>query len=175
MANQRSFLRFFIRTAAISFAAFLAEAKVVHADTTPKHPNVQLIERYYAAYAKGDIDYLKRNIFAPNIVWKIPGHHPLAGDKHGVDEVVAFFSALKKANFKAETYFLEANDKYVIDMHRGWSEYQGLKLDLPWCLVFKIENGKIVEAQNFVADQHAADAFFNAVYKLKPLPDRLAE
>lgn len=130
-----------------------------------KHPNVQLIERYYAAYGRGDIAYLKANIFAPDIKWIIPGHHPLAKTYHGVDEVVGFFEALKKGGFKAETYFLEANDNYVVDMHRGWGEARGHKVDQRWCLVFKIKDGKIIEAQNFPGDQHEADAFFNAVYR----------
>jgi hypothetical protein len=50
-----------------------------------------------------------------------PGHHPLSGSKHGVDEVLAFFDALAAAGFKADTYFLEANDEYVVDIHRGYS------------------------------------------------------
>lgn len=141
------------------------QAKKEAAVKMSRHPNVELIERYYAAYGRGDIDFLKKNIFAPDIKWTIPGRHPLAKTYHGVDEVVGFFEALKKGNFKAETYFLEANDNYVVDMHRGWGEAKGHKIDQRWCLVFKIKDGKIVEAQNFPGDQHEADAFFNAVYR----------
>ncbi|MCK2242838.1 MULTISPECIES: nuclear transport factor 2 family protein [unclassified Crossiella] len=85
-----------------------------------------LIRRYYAAYAKGDLQAL-REFFAPEIRWTIPGRHPLAGAKVGVREVLAY----------------------------------------------RIQRGKIVEAINFAADQHAADAFFWQRYPLAPLPDRL--
>jgi hypothetical protein len=44
-----------------------------------------------------------------------------------------------------------------------------------WALLFRIENGRIVEAVNFPGDQHAADAFFWRVYALKPIPDRLSD
>jgi hypothetical protein len=37
-----------------------------------------------------------------------------------------------------------------------------------------VRGGKIKEVTNFCEDQHRADIFFNAVYALKPLPDRLA-
>jgi hypothetical protein len=47
------------------------------------------------------------------------------------------------------------------------------RLDFKWCLVFRFEGGKI-KVTNFCENQHRADIFFNTVYALKPLPDRLA-
>jgi ketosteroid isomerase-like protein len=138
-----------------------------------KHPNVDLIERYYDAYGRNDLAALRDQFFAPDIRWQIPGHHPLAGTKQGLDEVIAFFAQLGRAGFRAQTLFLEANDEWVVDLHRGWSE-TGPGLDQTWALAFRIRDGKIAEAVNYPGDQHAADAFFWAVYRLKPLPDRLA-
>jgi len=137
------------------------------------HPNVAIIKRYYEAYGRGDLAAV-RQIFAPNIVWHIPGHHPLAGPKRGPDEVFAFFEQLARANFKAEVIFLGGNDEYVVDYHRGYGALGDAKLDINWCLVFQMLNGRIVEAINFAGDQHAADAFFWSAYPLKPIPDRLA-
>jgi nitrous oxide reductase len=57
------------------------------------NPNVTLIKQYYQAYGSGDLDAV-RSIFAPDIVWRIPGHHPLAGVKRGAEEVFAFFQQL---------------------------------------------------------------------------------
>jgi uncharacterized protein len=100
-------------------------------------------------------------------------HHPLAGTKRGVDEVVAFFGQSGRAGFKGQTIFLEANDEWVVDLHRGWSE-AGPGLDEMWALAFRIRDGKIAEAVNYPGNQHAADTFFWSVFRLKPLPDRLA-
>jgi uncharacterized protein len=47
-------------------------------------------------------------------------------------------------------------------------------IDELWGLLFRIQNGRIVEAVNFPGNQHAADAFFWRVYQLKPIPQRLA-
>lgn len=138
-----------------------------------EHPNVAIIKRYYEAYAKGDVATV-REIFAPDIVWRIPGHHPLSGAKRGANEVLAFFEQLAKANFKAEVLFLGGNDEYVVDCHRGYGAAGNNKLDILWCLVFRIKDGKIAEVTNFAGDQHAADTFFWSVYQLKPIPDRLA-
>jgi uncharacterized protein len=138
-----------------------------------KHPNVALIEEYYAADGGNDLDAMRNRFFASDIVWRIPGHHPLAGVKRGVDEVVAFFGQFARARFRAETVFLEANDEWVVDLHRGWSE-AGPGIDMMWALAFRVRDGTIVKAVNYPGDQHAADRFFWAMYPLKPIPDRLA-
>ncbi|WP_134088543.1 ORF6N domain-containing protein [Olivibacter sp. XZL3] len=50
--------------------------------------------------------------------------------------------------------------------HRNWSNLEGVNnLDNMSCLLWKIENGKIVEVYNFPEDQHKVDAFFGAVYR----------
>lgn len=137
--------------------------------------NKQVIADYYAAYTSGDMGRVA-DFFAEDIEWHIPGHHPLAGTKRGKEEVAAFFSQLGKAGFRAELIALMADENWVIDMHRGWSNREGLlNVDTTWVLAFRIENGKIREARNFSYDQAAADSFFWQAYPLKPVPDRLAE
>jgi len=134
--------------------------------------NIAIVKQFFKYYGKNDILGL-REIFAPDIEWIVPGHHPLAGTKKGVEEVIAYYKQLQKANFKAEVIILEGNENYVIDCHRGWAEVGNIKLNMNWVLLYTIENGKIKSMQNFPADQHAADAFFWQVYKLKEIPDRL--
>ena len=141
---------------------------------TPEE-NKQVILDYYATYATGDMDALAA-FFAEDIVWHIPGQHPLAGTKTGADEVLAFFRLLGRGSFRAELIALMADENWVIDMHRGWSNLEGQQnVDTIWVLAFRIEDGKIAEARNFSYDRAAADSFFWATYPLKPLPDRLAD
>ncbi len=136
--------------------------------------NITLIRDYYAAYATGNPDAL-RPFLAEDIVWRIPGHHPLAGDKRGRDEVIAFFQGLARGRFKAEPVFFQAQGDLVVDIHRGWSTVgQGPEIDQLYALMFRIRDGRIVEATNFLTDMHQSDAFFWAHYPLKPLPERLA-
>lgn len=137
--------------------------------------NIQIIRDYYAAYATGNPEAV-RPFLAEDIVWRIPGHHPLAGEKRGADEVVSFFAGLAKSRFKAEPIFFQAQDDLVVDIHRGWSNVgNGPEIDQLYALMFRIEDGKIVEATNFLTDMHQSDAFYWAHYPLKPLPQRLAE
>ena len=134
--------------------------------------NLSRIQAFFTAYADHDVAAV-REVMSDNIVWHIPGHHPLAGPKHGVEEVLAFFDQLGKAGFQAEPLVIAEQGDFVVDHHRGWST-AGSGLDLTWCLVFRFENGRIREVTNFCADQHKADLFFHEIYRLAPIPVRLA-
>ena len=134
--------------------------------------HLDTIQAFFTAYANQDVAAV-RDVMADDIVWRIPGHHPLAGPKTGVDEVLAFFDQLAKAGFQAEPKVIAEQGDYVVDHHRGWST-AGTGLDLTWCLVFRFEGGKIKEVTNFCEDQHQADLFFHSIYNLKPIPERLA-
>jgi uncharacterized protein len=59
---------------------------------------IEAINRFFAAYASYDLDGM-RAVLTDDIEWTIPGHHPLSGTKHGVEEVAAFFTELGKAGF----------------------------------------------------------------------------
>jgi uncharacterized protein len=70
-----------------------------------------------------------RDVMADDIEWTIPGHHPLSGTNRGVEEVAAFFTQLGKSGFQADPLFLEANDEYVVDIHRDWTTEGVGKID----------------------------------------------
>lgn len=159
-----------VRAGAAGLVATALAARPASAAGGREHPNVTLIRRYYEAYGSGDLEKL-RQFFAPDIRWTIPGHHPLAGTKTGATEVLAFFAQLARAGFRAEILFLAADGDWVVDMHRGWSTTPA-GLDITWTLAYRIRDRKIVEAVNFAADQHAADAFFWRQYPLAPIPGR---
>lgn len=160
---------------AIAATAAVALHFALPAAAQSTEANVALIRDYYTAYATGDPEAV-RPFLAEEVVWRIPGHHPLAGEKRGRDEVVAFFAALAKGRFRAEPVFFQAEGDLVVDVHRGWSNVgRGPEVDQLYALMFRIEDGRIVEATNFLTDMYQSDAFFWANYPLKPLPQRLAD
>lgn len=140
-------------------------------DTTS--PAVAVVQQFYAAYANEDLDRM-RSFFAPDVVWHIPERNSVSGAHQGVEETMFFFTQLTKGNFKADVYALVGNDTHAIDFHRGYGQYGDLKLDINWVIVWRVQNGKIVEGIDFAFDQQAADIFYSAVYSLKPLSQRLA-
>jgi ketosteroid isomerase-like protein len=132
---------------------------------TESHPNLTLINDFFKAYAANDLEAI-RNILSEDIKWHIPGKHPLSGTKTGVIQVLEFFQKLNKAALKAEPIVMGVNDKYVIDCHRNWSTLENKEnLNSMSCLLWRIENNKIVEVFNFPEDQHIVDSFFSGLYK----------
>lgn len=136
--------------------------------------NKALVDRFFQAYAAYDLDTMRNEILSPDVRWHIPGRHPLSGTHEGVDEVIAFFDRLGQAKFRADRVYFGADENHVVDVHRGWSEVgDGGDIDMTWVLVWRIENGRVVEATNFAQDQPSADAFFHRTFRLAPVSQRL--
>ncbi|MFP7674905.1 nuclear transport factor 2 family protein [Marivita sp. S0852] len=160
-----------LKTAA--FATLVSASSIATAQTP--EDNIQVVQDFFAAYGAGDLEGIAA-VMDENVQWHIPGRHPLSGTKNGRDEVIAFFNQLGVAGFQADPIYFGADENYVIDIHRGWSNADGLpNVDTTWALVYRIENGRIVEATNLSADQDAANTFFWAQYQLGPIPERLAD
>ncbi|MFE0100201.1 nuclear transport factor 2 family protein [Streptomyces sp. NPDC059009] len=129
----------------------------------------ELVRRFFAAYATGDLHTLRTAVLAPDAVWHVPGDHPLAGTHRGADAIVAYFRRLAECDFRAEVLFQGADDRHVVEVHRCRSD-DGT-LDTTWVLIFRINDGvdgidgrRIAEIRKYPADQAQADAFFRRVY-----------
>jgi uncharacterized protein len=153
--------------------------------------NPDLVRRMYACFERDDLDTIRNEIFAPDLVWNLPGHNPVAGTKHGVEEVLAFFAALRRAHIDVildpqrdpATRVDSWGEDTIVEVHRGLGTItvrdaggteQQLSLNALNCTHYHIRDGRIANVQVYLSDQHAADTFFNAAFQLKPIPDRLA-
>ena len=126
-----------------------------------QHPNLQLINSFFRAYADNDLEAIKQ-ILSPEIEWVIPGRHSLSGTKVGVEEVLSYFKQLHVYSFQAKPIVMGLNDDYIIDCHLNWSNREnGENIQGMSCLLWKITDGKISKVYNFPEDQHMIDAFFN--------------
>jgi hypothetical protein len=138
--------------------------------------NVTLVEKMYDCFNRGDMETIKREVFAEDIEWRLPGHHPLAGTKLGADEVIAFFMQLGKSGIQVDLIGIEPfGEDGVVEVHRGHGQVGSARLDARNCTHYRVVNGRIQEVQVYIGDQHAVDLFFHQTHKLAPIPRRLAE
>jgi ketosteroid isomerase-like protein len=131
------------------------------------HPNLDLIDAFFAAYGQRDREALGR-VLADSATWTFPGHHPLSGTKVGIDEVVALFDAIGSvmgsSNANVEKLVLGVNEQYVAEcQHIRTNRAEGPNLDQQLCVLWSFENGKIVSGRHLTADQDALDAFFTTL------------
>jgi ketosteroid isomerase-like protein len=149
------------------------------------------VQRMYECFNHDDLNTIRSEVFAPDLVWNLPGHNPVAGIKRNAEEVLAFFGALRRANIEVilnpqsdpATGIYAWGPSTVVEVHRGRGtttmrdasgQATQITLNALNCTHYQIRDGRIASVQVYMSDQHAADTFFNAVYQLKPIPDRLA-
>lgn len=133
--------------------------------TSLRQDNLVLLGRLFAGIATADLDAVSE-VLAPDVQWHISGRHPLSGTYVGPRSVLRYFARLAKAAFQTEVQFRGADGDLVVQMHRGWSGGgdQGPAIDQLWILICRIRDGKITAAWSVPSDQHAANAFFQALY-----------
>lgn len=137
--------------------------------------NIALVEKMYECFNRGDLQTIKDEVFAPDLVWRLPGRHPLGGVKNGPDEVLAFFGALGESGIKVDLIGIDAwGDDTVVEVHRGHGTSGGATLDALNCTHYRVRGDRIAEVQVFMSDQYGADNFFWEVYDLASIPQRLA-
>ncbi|AOP35286.1 hypothetical protein A0128_16410 [Leptospira tipperaryensis] len=135
-----------------------------------KHPNLEIIDRFFDAYVQRDWTSLKK-VLSQDAKWSFPGQHPYSGMKNGFEEVIHFFdtmsSVMGKSNVKAEKLIVSANDDYVIEsQHIFTNREDGINLNHLVCVLWKFADGKIVEGVHFFASPVEADSFFTKISQI---------
>ena len=128
------------------------------------HSNADIVRRGYQAFNEADIDTLTE-LFDENSSWHTPGRSPIAGDRVGRDAVFAQFGRYAGdtgGTFKADLEYVVADDDgRVVGVHHNSAEREGKRLDTGCCIVFEIENGRIISGREHFFDLHNWDTFWS--------------
>ena len=127
------------------------------------HPNVDLLNKGYDAFDKGDLDAL-RDLFSQDVVFHIPGDSQISGDFRGQDEVFAFFGKLVELSggtFRLERHAVLADDEHGTVMHTITAERDGKTLSQKGVDIHHISGGKVTEFWGFTEDTVAANQFWS--------------
>jgi ketosteroid isomerase-like protein len=134
-----------------------------------------VVRKMYQLLGAGDFRALRDEVFTPDVTWDLPGRSVLAGVKRGVDEVLAFLGLMGRTGLQVELLEMHPIDEdRVVDTHRVFGTVAGARRDGYTATVYHLRGGKIAEVYDYLHDQHEADHYFNTVFALKPIPDRLA-
>ncbi len=128
-----------------------------------EHANVTLTRDTYAAIAKGDLDFIRNELLADGVVFHVPGHGPLGGERQGKDEVVQFVAQLNErtgGDLKVDPYAILANDEYSVALVRIRGDRDGKALEDTGVHVFRIVDGKVAERWSYPGDLYKTDDFF---------------
>jgi uncharacterized protein len=132
--------------------------------TGSMHENAAIVRRGYEAFNTADLATLAE-LFDENASWHTPGRSRLAGDADGRDAVFAQFGRYADetdGTFKADLKrVLTDEDGRVIGIHHNVAERRGKQLDVYCCIVFELEDGRIVDGREHFHDLQGWDEFWS--------------
>jgi hypothetical protein len=138
--------------------------------------NQDVLLGYYGDFANNDFEKMQAERFHPDITWTMPGHHPMSGTMQGADAVIAFLKQLYTAGIRVDNVHLgELDDGTLIERHTGHGQIGSEEFIFPTCTTYGFKDGKIADVHVHTGDQHNVDRYFWTVFKLKSIPERLAE
>jgi uncharacterized protein len=127
------------------------------------HPLVQKIMAYQAAMAQQDFAE-GATIFAPDVVYIVPGNNPLSGRYEGPDAVMGYFGrlmAVTDGTYEiSDMLWLICNNRVALSTQNK-ATIGGKSLVWDEAIVFEFVDGLKQRIDLFQADQKAVDMFFS--------------
>jgi uncharacterized protein len=126
-----------------------------------EHPNVERMRQGYEAFAKGDLEALRR-LWTDDIRWHETGHSDLAGTYEGAHAIFRLFGRLldlTEGSLRVEPRDLLADDNYgaapvTVTAHRGNRSIEVLNVHL-----VRFEDGLVAEFWDTSTDEDTLDQF----------------
>jgi uncharacterized protein len=136
-----------------------------------RHPNEDLLRRYFEAAERGDMATLD-DVFADDVIAHIAGDHELRGAHRGKAAVFDFFGQLAERSGGTARLVMEeavADDWFAVALVSVQGRIGDSKLDgEPAAVVFRIEDGRFVELWSHHHDQAKLDRFWSSP---QPVPE----
>jgi hypothetical protein len=131
--------------------------------TDQEHPNADLVRRAHAAFKANDQAEISR-LFAEDIVWTVGGEGPQTGTTVGMANVMANFGEimqLTEGTYHAEPVDYLGSDDHAINIsHLTAKRPDGRSIDIMEAVIFRVRDGRLVEAQHIAYDEKAWEEFF---------------
>ena len=124
--------------------------------------NVDLVRQIFVAFARKQ-GFALRGLFAEDAVWTVPGGGAMAGVYRGREEIFRFLARLPKetsGTYGSELVDVLASDERAAALYRARGERRGRTLELEQVLLFRIEDGLVLEVLALPSDPEAFEAFW---------------
>jgi len=132
--------------------------------TDAARANELVVRRIFDAFARKE-SFALRDIFAPHAVWTVPGDGVMAGAHQGREAIFRFLGRLPKetgGTYASSLVDVLASDDRAAALYRASGDRLGRRLDLDQVLLFRLEDGLVVEVLALPADPAAFEAFWAA-------------
>jgi uncharacterized protein len=124
-----------------------------------EHPNAAAYRRTADAFRARDWDTI-RKLVDDDVVWHVPGSHPLAGDVRGAEAVARFVAQVSELGITLREHDVIANDDHVCALSYMGARRPGVAIETRVVSVFHFRNGRQAERWFFPEDVALWDAIF---------------
>jgi ketosteroid isomerase-like protein len=107
----------------------------------------ELHRRQAEMYGGGPIEPVAE-LLADDIVWRVPGRSPIAGEHRGVDAVLAYFARrreLARATMRMHPGEILADEEAVVQLVDGTARFGDEEVRWRTVGVYRVEDGRIHE------------------------------
>jgi uncharacterized protein len=125
--------------------------------------NEAVVRRIFDAFARKE-GFALRDLFAPDVVWTVPGDGAMAGVYRGREEIFRFLARLPKetdGTYTSRLVDVLVSGERAAALYRASGERQGRRLDLDQVLLFCLENGLVHEVLALPSDPAAFEEFWS--------------
>src|SRR5437899_9948063 len=128
------------------------------AQPTEEHPNAALARRIFEAFARRDGASVVAAL-ADDVVWRVGGTSPVAGEYRGRREVISFLRMTTQATggtYRSELLWTVADDERAVAVYRArGARPDGRMIDIEQILLCQVSGGRFVEVIAVPTDQQA--------------------
>ena len=124
-----------------------------------EHPNALAYRRTADAFRSGDQLGLAA-LIAVDVVWHVPGTHPMAGDVQGRDHLLEWLGRLRPKGFWLVEHDVFGNDEHVCALSVMGAQRSGVDVRTRVVSVFHFRDGQQLERWFYPEDAAAWDEIF---------------
>ena len=133
---------------------------------TEQHPNILRYMRGIQEFNDNDINNSVETLsFSENIVYRIAGKSPLAGEHRGIEKFTRILQLAKELSggtIAFEPQIVLADDKTVMAYGHATAKRDGKTLDIDHAYLYKLDDkGEIIEGRTIPIDLYAFDEFWS--------------
>jgi len=124
-----------------------------------QHPNIELVQRLYAAYMGGDRERVAA-AFAPDVRWHNSGYDATSGTLVGVEPILDYLMGENHVeDYSLEVVDMLASDERVAIIAQTSGRRGTERIVNDFVQVIRLADGRVSEVWNYYWDQRALAEF----------------
>jgi ketosteroid isomerase-like protein len=127
---------------------------------TPEHPNATAYRQAAAAFRASDLAAIEK-LVDQDVVWHVPGTHPLAGDLRSRAALISFLGQLGALGFWLREHDVFGNDTHVCALSDMGANRPGVSVSTHVVSIFHFRDERQVERWFYPEDMIAWNAIFS--------------